>query len=787
MQRPTGPWWMGAMALALLVGCAGRPPTQRVPPPRPVPTPAPSATRPAPGYEVRVDSLDTVDPGVLAGKRIAIDPGHGGYFRGSLGVNGLTEAEVNLAVALQVERLLTARGAHVLMTRRDNRDFLSPADSSLRADLAERVRLANAFQPDLFLSVHHNADPGGAHDKNETQTYYKLGDEGRSLDAAASLHRFLRRNLGIEKHRILAGNYFVLRSSDAPAVLTEASYLTNPDVEARLKLAEKQRLEAEALYLGIAHFFGRRAPAIEDFIASAAGPAADTLFREIDGPRLAAHIAGAFDRVVLELDGEPVDPLRRGEVVEWRPPRPLASGRHQARLRVALSGVGAARERRLDFTLTRRPAALRAVLMPDPPARLAALRLELVDRAGLPALDSLRLRVRALVPGVFPAETVVVARDGVAWSYLRLSRSAARSGGTLVRATAAAPGIPLRPATASARAVRAGRPAPWTGWALRMPEATPLREAPGTREPDPATRWINRDGFATLERDSSGAIAAPSLPGFRTWSADSALPPRFVPIAGGALHGRRIVLDPDGGGEDSGGMGSSGTRAAFCNMDVAQALASFLRAAGAEVRLARTGDYAASDVERVRIGEAFGAERYLRIGHRAEPPRLGHYFSSAAGRRWAQRTAAWLARLGLAAPPIQEDAQYPLQQSSCPALYVATRRVDDPTDEERMTAPGAPRAEAFALFLALADEWTADGGWPLDSLAVRDSLGHPAPGALVVLGGALVLQADSDGRVRFARTEPGPLEVVAQQPAVRARVVLLDSQRGFVLTGPAGR
>ena len=37
------------------------------------------------------------------------------------------------------------------MTRTDDRDFLSPADSSLRGDLAERIRLANAFEPDLFL------------------------------------------------------------------------------------------------------------------------------------------------------------------------------------------------------------------------------------------------------------------------------------------------------------------------------------------------------------------------------------------------------------------------------------------------------------------------------------------------------------------------------------------------------------------------------------------------------------------------------------------------------------
>src|SRR5205807_2429043 len=82
----------------------------------------------------------------------------------------------------------------------------------------------------------------------------------------------------------------------------------------------------------------------------------------------------------------------------------------------------------------------------------------------------------------------------------------------------------------------------------------------------------------------------------------------------GALHGRRIVLDPEGGGDETAGMGPSGTRAAFYNMDVARALEAYLVAAGAEVRLARTADVAASDVERVRVG---GACRGLRAAGRA--------------------------------------------------------------------------------------------------------------------------------------------------------------------------
>jgi hypothetical protein len=74
----------------------------------------------------------------------------------------------------------------------------------------------------------------------------------------------------------------------------------------------------------------------------------------------------------------------------------------------------------------------------------------------------------------------------------------------------------------------------------------------------------------------------------------------------------------------------------------------------------------------------------------------------------------------------------------------------------------------------------------VDSLEVRDQTGAPVAGARVSLGEALVLETDRFGRVRFARTEPGPIVAVVDEARVRARAVLLDFTRGAVLTGPRG-
>src|SRR5689334_20920547 len=233
------------VGLALAVsGCAGKHPAapagpagtvpQAAPSEPERPTVAPSGGQAKPGYERRVEPLAGLDTSPLRGRRIAIDPGHGGRFPGSLGVHGLTEAEVNLGVALNLWGLLTDAGADVSMTRTADRDFTTAADSSLRGDLMARTAKANAFDPDVFLSIHHNADAGARHDLNETQTYYKFSDPEASYDLGQAIHRHLALNLGIGADRLLPGNYYVVRNAAGPAVLGESSYLTNPDVESRL-------------------------------------------------------------------------------------------------------------------------------------------------------------------------------------------------------------------------------------------------------------------------------------------------------------------------------------------------------------------------------------------------------------------------------------------------------------------------------------------------------------------------------------------------------------------------
>src|SRR5579859_22338 len=110
------------------------------------------------------------EPVPLKGAVILVDPGHGGqrysksYTGGTRGViSRLTESELNLRVALELEKLLKENGATVHLTRRaDHR--LSREGSSNKDELHARIDFFEHHNAHFFLSVRHNAGrPGAGH------------------------------------------------------------------------------------------------------------------------------------------------------------------------------------------------------------------------------------------------------------------------------------------------------------------------------------------------------------------------------------------------------------------------------------------------------------------------------------------------------------------------------------------------------------------------------------------------------------------------------------------------
>jgi N-acetylmuramoyl-L-alanine amidase len=188
--------------------------------------------------------IDQANP--LRGRLIAVDPGH--PPAGATGPTGLREAEANLAVALELRRLLEQAGARVLMTR----------TTDTAVDLWPRVKLAESANADLLVSIHNNALPDGLNPftSNGTSVFY---NQPRSVLLARDVQAALLLRLGLRDLGFGRGDLALVRGTWMPSVLTEGLFMILPDQEAALRTPVGQRLYALGVFEGIRRFLRDRA------------------------------------------------------------------------------------------------------------------------------------------------------------------------------------------------------------------------------------------------------------------------------------------------------------------------------------------------------------------------------------------------------------------------------------------------------------------------------------------------------------------------------------------------
>ena len=762
--------------LLLATGCGG-------PPPEP-------AVVEIPGYEALQEQFTGRDMSPLRGRRIVLDPGHGGFFKGAVGQNGLTEAEVNLGVALYLRGLLEWVGAEAFMTRTADYDFLTENDSTLTRDLAFRSSFVDSLQPDVFLSLHHNSTASLDRTVNETQTYYPLGSDGASVDLARAIHRHLVLNLEIFPAKILPGNFHVLRNATVPAVLGEPAMISHPVIEGRLSLAASQRLEAEAYFLGLLDYFSQGSPVwsgarLDTVVVVPDEPAAMASWTFISEDSLRDPGPGPDPGTFhLTLDGRqvPFHVTGQGHTVNWY----LADPNLELPAVLELGGRN---------LLGRATPVRRTVLVPAPAQRVK-LMLFPETRDGA---DNSTMAVRWSVPGnaPLPAGRFVFSPD------LALSIDGGSSGAALLPVPAKSPtevlfraNSPKNP-TLPCEITIAELPHPWrwrllsgtdgtpTGpWSLRnwLPDGLPTGMADQKVELIPYEPgrpvWVVAPGVLPLvdpdpaNPDTARTVAA----GHRNW--------RTEPIVPG-LQGKIIVLDPAGGGNDADGAGPLGMRGATLNLETARLAQGLLEGCGAVVHLTRRGETTIPAEDKVRLAGRVGADFFLTIGRSRQPNLLtaSHHPGSETGRRWAELFL--LGAAGLTAPEdslaVTPSYDYLLRHTACPALEVRLPGPQYPRQEMRLSQRGWQRAEARAVLLSIASLFEKETRLvpTLDVAAIiADLPGAPDPTA--------VDWAELDGNLSWS---PVPVREITADTTdhFSAGSQPLDSARGPGLPALAGR
>ncbi|MFM7321418.1 MAG: N-acetylmuramoyl-L-alanine amidase [Armatimonadota bacterium] len=207
---------------------------------------------PKSGLSIHVSPLtgDRSGEAPLAGKTIAVDPGHGGGGSpGARGVDGNWERHHTLAMGRYLVEALERLGANVVVTR----------DSDSDPGLSQRGPIANRAAADLFLSIHCNSAPGNRSANGAIVYFHK--DSGPCRELAEWITDSLRRDLG--RIRVLKpqsdgtiyrNGFAVLRTSAAAGVLVETGFLTNSRDAAALRDPAVQRTIADCVARGAADY-----------------------------------------------------------------------------------------------------------------------------------------------------------------------------------------------------------------------------------------------------------------------------------------------------------------------------------------------------------------------------------------------------------------------------------------------------------------------------------------------------------------------------------------------------
>lgn len=219
----------------------------------------------------------------LGVRTVVIDPGHGGPRPGTIGKSGLQEKEVNLAVALALQKLLREKaGLEAVLTR----------ESDVDVSLEDRTVIANQKRADLFVSIHANAhrdrrrggvetfflnvspDPSvvelaaaenATSTKNigEMKTILQKIVQNSKVQESKGLAEKVQRNLvkalsqdlpSVRDLGVKGGPFWVLIGGEMPSVLVEISHLSNSREEAKLRTQRYRELAARGIFDGIMEY-----------------------------------------------------------------------------------------------------------------------------------------------------------------------------------------------------------------------------------------------------------------------------------------------------------------------------------------------------------------------------------------------------------------------------------------------------------------------------------------------------------------------------------------------------
>ena len=182
----------------------------------------------------------------LRGKRIVVDPGHGGPDRGVV-VAGVAEADLMWDLARRLVGRMAATGMDAMLSRQEN---TCPTE-------LERAAFANNAAADLVLSLH--ADASHSLHAQGLATFHFGNGSGSTSTVGETLAGFIQRELLIRTAMFdchsQARTWELLRLTRMPTVRVEVGYLTHLRDRARLLDPAFRDVVAEGILVGVKRLY----------------------------------------------------------------------------------------------------------------------------------------------------------------------------------------------------------------------------------------------------------------------------------------------------------------------------------------------------------------------------------------------------------------------------------------------------------------------------------------------------------------------------------------------------
>lgn len=156
---------------------------------------------------------DTLPP-VPSGRKIFIDPGHGGSDSGAIG-NELNEKDIVLDISKKIGNILTQNGVTVEYSRKND----------IYVSLDGRAQMANNWGASLFISMHANSASSPEATGTECFTYPTADEQNKKL--SANIAKAIANKFDIANRGHKEADFAVLRLTNMSAVLVETAFISN--------------------------------------------------------------------------------------------------------------------------------------------------------------------------------------------------------------------------------------------------------------------------------------------------------------------------------------------------------------------------------------------------------------------------------------------------------------------------------------------------------------------------------------------------------------------------------